>query len=176
MITTMLFATLAAGGAQAPIKAGTVAPAFTSTGSDGKQHELKDYTAKGDLFLYFISDTCPVNAEAEKFYNRLSKAYEGKATILGVINTTDKGYKAWQAKFKAPFVVVFDPDLRIIRSYKANASPWMVQVGKNGKVAKAWPGYSAPALKEINAAMAKVGEVPVAKIDFTGAPADMAFG
>ena len=64
---------------------------------------------------------------------------------------------------------------KIIRDYKANASPWMVHV-KSGKVAKAWAGYSIPYLKEINKSLAGAAGTPMAKVDFAGAPADVEFG
>ncbi len=176
MSTTTLLACLTMAVAQAPIKAGTLAPAFAANGTNGKAHTLKDYTAKGDVFLHFISTTCPVNAAAQKYYKRLSSAYTGKATILGVINTDAKGYTAWQKEFKVPYQSIYDPELKVIRSYKANASPWVIQVSKAGKIVQVWPGYSATALKEINAAMAKAAGTKIAQVDLSGAPAEMAFG
>ncbi len=178
MSTLLLLVSLAvsATAAQSPLKAGADAPDFSAKGTDGKAHALKEYTEKGDVFLYFIGDSCPVNAQAAKYYNRLHSAYLGKAPILGVINTDAKGYKEWQEKFKPPFNSLYDPDLKIIRSYKANASPWVIQVSKAGKIAKVWSGYSAPALKEINAAMAKAAGAKLATVDLSGAPAEMAFG
>jgi peroxiredoxin Q/BCP len=162
-------------GSQGVWKAGDRAPDFTAIDTNGKSHTLTSLLAQGDVFLYFISDTCPINAQAVKYFNRLSAAYKGKAQIIGVINTDKKGYAAWQKTFKAPFPVLLDPKLKVIRSYKANASPWMVQV-KDKKIARVWAGYSGPYLKEINEAMATAGDAAVAKVDFGGAPADYQFG
>jgi peroxiredoxin len=176
VLACVAVAALAVAGGQGLAKVGSEAPDFSAKGTDGKTHTLNSLSQKGDVFLYFISETCPVNADAVKYYNRLSAAYKGKATFVGVINGDEKVYKAWQKTYKSPFTVLYDPDLKIIRSYKANASPWMIQVSKTGKIAKVWPGYSTPALKEINAALAKAGGTKVAKVDLKGAPADMAFG
>lgn len=160
---------------QAGLKVGNVAPAFSAAATDGKTHSLQSLTGEKDVFLYFISESCPVNAQAFKYYERLSKAYAGKARLVGVINADAAGYKAWAKQFKASFPVLYDPDLKIIRAYKANASPWMVQVS-GGKVKQVWTGYSGPYLKQMSTAMASAGAVEVAKVDFSGAPADFMFG
>jgi peroxiredoxin len=175
MVALIAVASLAMAGQGLP-KVGSTAPEFSAVGTDGKTHTLKSVTGEKDVFLYFISETCPVNAQAFKYYKRLSESYKDKANLVGVINADENGFKTWQKQFNAPFTVLFDPDMKIIRSYKAQASPWMIQVSSEGKIKKIWTGYSGPFLKQINTAMAAAAGVAEANIDLKGAPADFMFG
>jgi peroxiredoxin len=154
----------------------TTAPAFSAMGSDGKTHTLSSLTAKGDVFLYFIKEDCPINDQALKYFNQLGAAYKDKATIVGVFNGNEAKFKRWQAKSKLPIMSLYDPDLKIVKSYKADASPWMIHVAKDGKVAKIWPGYSVAFLNEMNASMAGAAKVPAAKLDLAGAPNNTRYG
>ncbi|MCW5943176.1 MAG: redoxin domain-containing protein [Fimbriimonadaceae bacterium] len=157
-------------------KPGDKAPAFSAMGSDGKSHTLASLTKEGPAVLYFIKEDCPVNAEAVKYYNRMASAYKGKARLIGVINVDKVGYAGWAKRFKPTYPVLFDPSLKTIHGFKAKASPWAVEVGKDGKIAKVWPGYSANTLAQINARLAKAAGTTVAKVDLGGAPGGNTFG
>jgi peroxiredoxin len=158
--------------AEKPVKA----PDFSAKGSDGKTHTLKSLTAGKTLVLYFIGSTCPVNDEAVRYYKQVADAYKGKVNFIGVVDGDAAILKDWQKSHNVKFPVLFDPDLKIIRSYQAFASPWIVVVGPNGEVSKRQSGYSGPTLTELNALMAKSAGVTAAKLDFKGAPAEETFG
>lgn len=165
---------IAAGaGPSAPL-IGTKAPNFSAKGSDGKTHTLASVTKSGPVVLYFIQSTCPVNAEAMKYFNRVGAAYKG-ARLVGVIDENAAGYKEWAKEFKPTFPVLFDPNKTIIRAYQAQASPWAIHV-KNGEIAKVWDGYSAKYLTELNASVASAAKSAPKKLDFKGAPTLPAFG
>lgn len=157
-------------------KVGKTASDFKATGSDGKQHTLSSLTAKGPVFLYFIKTTCPVNAEAVKYFNRVAAGYKGKVAFVGIIDGEKEEYQTWQAKFKAPYTVILDPDMKIIKSYDALRSPWGVLVGQDKKIAKVWDGYSVGQLNDIAASIAGAGKVAAVKIDTAGAPNNAAAG
>lgn len=157
-------------------KAGAQAPDFTAKGSDGKTHSLKSLTAKGPFVLYFIGRTCPVNAKAVPYYNKVAQAYGDKVPIVGVINGDEAQYKEWQREFKSPFTVLYDPQMKIIKAYRAERSPWLIMVGKNGKIAKEWIGYSVGELDELSASIAGANKAKVQKLDFSGAPASPRYG
>jgi peroxiredoxin len=152
------------------------APAFTAKGSDGGTHSLKSLTNGKTLVLYFISSTCPVNEEAMAYFKQIGTAYTGKLNFVGVIDEEEPGYKEWKKKFGNKFSVLYDDELKIIRSYQAMASPWVVVVNPAGEIVRVDQGYSAASLGELNAFMAKTAGVPAAKIDLTDAPSDMSYG
>lgn len=161
---------------QETMRRGDKAPAFAGAAANGQNLTLSGLLAKGPVVLYFIKEDCPVNAEAIRYYNRLATGYGGKSRLVGVINADKKGYAAWARRFKPTFPVMLDPSLKVIRGYKAQASPWTVEVARDGKVANVWPGYSTKELKEINGRLALAAGAPVAKVDLSGAPSGSAFG
>ncbi len=166
---------LASEGAKEPPQV-VQAPNFTAKGSDGKTHTLQSLTGGKTLVLYFIGHTCPINAEAVKYYKQIGDAYKGKVSFYGVIDTDEKGYIEWKREFQNKFSVLYDPELSIIRSYQAIASPWIVIVSPNGEVSKRQSGYSGPLLTDLNATLARAAGVTPAKIDLKGAPAEETFG
>lgn len=153
------------------------APDFSAKGTDGKTHTLASLTKKDTaLVLYFIGNTCPTNAEAVPFYKEISKAYKGKVNFVGVIDADEETYKDWQNEFKTKFTVLYDPDLEIIKKYKALASPWAVLVSPDGEIVKKYAGFSGKSLQSLSNEMAKFTKTKAATINTKGAPEDDVFG
>ncbi len=153
-----------------------VAPSFQAMGTDGKTHTLASLTKDKQLVLYFIKVGCPVNAEAEKYFDRLYQAYKGKVNFYGVINADEAGYKQWKKSYKASYPVLLDPDKKIIRPYRATHSPFAVVVGPEAKVVLVEDGYSVGQLAGLGKTMAKAAKVPEKKLDLSGAPVDATAG
>jgi peroxiredoxin len=129
------------------------------------------------VVLYFIKADCPVNADAVQYYNKIASRYQdGNGTFLGVINGDERVYRQWQKEFDAPFEVAFDPDLKIISSYGAQRSPWIVALDSEGKVAFKQVGFSEKELQELNRYVAQAFGKPFVDISFSGAPAVPRFG
>jgi peroxiredoxin len=155
---------------------GDAAPSFTARGSDGRTHTLRSLTADRPLVLYFIQAGCPVNDRAVTFYNRVAEAYRGRVNFIGVIDADKAGFDAWQARFRAPFTTLLDPDKRIIRAYRARRSPWTILIGRDRRIIEEWAGYSASEISALGAAIARAANVPVRRIDTAGAPASSRAG
>lgn len=153
------------------------APDFSAKGTDGKTHTLASLTKKDKaLVLYFIGNTCPVNAEAIPFYKEISKAYKGKVNFVGVIDADEEVYKDWQKEFGTKFTVLYDPDLEIIKKYKAIASPWSILISPDGEIVKTYSGFSGKSLQSLSDEMAKFTKREAAQINTKGAPKDDIFG
>lgn len=151
-------------------KTGGKAPDFKATGSDGKAYTLKSFTGKKPTLLYFIGNTCPVNNQAVKYFNRVAAAYKGSVNFVGVIDGDKATYTAWNKQFKAPYLVLLDPDMKIIEAYGAQRSPWAILVDSKGTITKSWTGYSAKQINELGTALAGASKVTAKKIDVSGAP------
>ncbi|HRI43960.1 MAG TPA: redoxin family protein [Fimbriimonadaceae bacterium] len=151
-------------------KTGSNAPDFKATGTDGKPYTLKSFTGKKATLFYFIGSTCPVNAQAVKYFNRVATAYKGSANFVGVIDGDKAAYTTWNKQFKAPYLVLLDPKMKIIEAYGAERSPWAVLVDAKGKITKIWTGYSAKQINEIGGSLASASKVTAKKIDVSGAP------
>ena len=152
------------------------APAFSGKGPDGKTYDLATLTKNGPVYLFFIKKDCPVTAGAMHFYTDIAKAYGDKAPILGVFSGDADEYKDYNDEHHLPFPSVLDPKLDIIASYKVRSSPWMVEVKQDGAVGRSWHGYSQSYLKQINDAVSVAAHASAAKIDFSQAPTNPAFG
>ena len=175
--TTIVVCAVAAAGCLLSVGAaqgrppGEAAPDFNVKANDGKTYTLASVTKKGPAVLYFIKTGCPTNDQAIKYYIRIANAYKGaKVPFIGVINANLDGFKAWNAGFKVPFPVLLDPDETIIKSWKAQRSPWVIMVGKDKKIMKEWTGYSSPYLKELGELIAKNSGVKAKTCDFSGSP------
>lgn len=161
---------------QQALKQGATAPEFTGKTADGKEVTRASFLGKTGGLIYFINHDCPVNADAVAHFNKLASAYAGKVGFIGVINGDKSTFTTWQKKFNAPFPVVLDPDLKIIRAFKAQFSPWAMMVSKEGKIAKVWQGYSSGSLLEINQSLAAAASMKAAVLKFPGAPDDASGG
>lgn len=161
------------------VMVGKAAPAFSAPGSDGKTHTLDSLTAGGDtVILYFISETCPVNAEALPHFKKIGAAHKNnsKAKLIGVFNGTKAEFDAWNKTNKVTFTTLFDPELEIIRSYRAAFSPWSLVVDPDKKISRSWAGYSKASLQNLNALMAQKGGIKTPTLTYPGAPAEMSGG
>jgi peroxiredoxin len=158
-------------------KAGEKAPAFSAKANDGKTYTLASVTKKGPAVLYFIKTDCPTNEQAVKYYLRIAEAYKGsKVPFIGVINGDENACKEWNKAFNVKFPILLDPEMKIIRSWKAERSPWVIMVGKDGKIVKEWPGYSNAYLTELSGLIAKGAGVKTKKCDFSGSPTNPRYG
>jgi peroxiredoxin len=122
---------------------GTVAPAFTLKGVDGKNHSLADYKGKV-VVLEWINPNCPVsNRHArEKTMTDLVKQH-GEVVWLGINSTSPSSgdflkpaeHQAYDQKFGITYPVLYDETGQVGHAYGARTTPHMFIVGADGKVA-----------------------------------------
>ena len=156
--------------AQRDLPVGAKAPNFSAKGTDGKTHSLASLTKKGATYLYFIKIGCPVNHRAAPHFNKIASSYGAQANMVGVINGSLEDAKAWAKEYGAKFTILADPDLKIIRAYGAQHSPWAAAVAKNGTVQKVWNSGSPTTLTALNKLAATTAGKKMASLSFDGAP------
>jgi peroxiredoxin len=157
------------------LKSGDKAPAFSASTLDGKAVSLAELAKSGPVYLYFIKSDCPINARALPHVKGVFGSYKN-APLVGVINEPSGAAKQWQNANGTSFRMVLDPEMKVIRSYQATASPWIIEVKKGGTIGKIWPGFSQTTLQELNQSIAVATGKPVAKLDFSSAPRGMRYG
>lgn len=157
-------------GSDEALSQGKKAPVFSAMGTDGETHTLAGHLKEGTTFMYFIKEGCPVNHQAAPHVQKLAAAYKEKANIVGVYNGSVSDAKSWLKRYKSTYTLIEDPALKVIRSYGAEYSPWLVAVNKDGTIAKVFEGASPRELEEINKMMAKNSGEKLATINFAGAP------
>ncbi|RMG25787.1 MAG: hypothetical protein D6724_03260 [Armatimonadetes bacterium] len=159
------------------VKPGALAPDISGKLTTGATFHLKETVKTKPVLLYFISTSCPVTAEATKYYDRLAKAYAASGVqVIGIVNDGQEGYTTWQKTHKVSFGSLLDPDYKIINAYGVFASPSSVLIAPGGKVEKVWVGWGQKEIREASEGIAKHLKKTPAKLDLNGAPAAGAVG
>ncbi len=130
---------------------GKKAPAFTLEGSDGKTHSLKEYAGKKLVIYFYPKDNTPgCTKEACSFRDLHQELQEMNAVVLGVSKDSLKSHDKFIEKFGLPFVLLSDPDTKMMQAYGAFGEKKMygktvqgtirstLVVGADGKVLKHW--------------------------------------
>lgn len=98
--------------------AGTPAPDFSLTTSDGSQVSLKDYRGKWVVLYFYPKDfTSGCTMEARNFQRDLTKYEEAGAAVLGVSVDTAQSHKDFCAKEGLNFKLLADPDATVSTEY-----------------------------------------------------------
>src|ERR1043165_1100222 len=124
------------------LKIGDAAPAFELPGTDGKNHQLSDYTGGEALVVLFTSNHCPTSHSIEKRLQRFWDEYKPKGVKLVAINPNppdglsrdELGYgefgdsfaemKPYAEKNHWTFDYLYDGDRRLTaRAYGCLATP-----------------------------------------------------
>jgi peroxiredoxin len=155
---------------------GADAPGFSGTATDGKEYSLKSLTAEKPAFVVFWKNPCPHNPRAAALLNAINKAYDGKAQLIGIVNSPEDGTKKFVEQFSLNFPHLSDPDKATIKAYALRFSITIMEIGKDGKIAKVFPGYGKDAMTALNEAMAKAAGMSVADVDLSAAPGRATWG
>jgi peroxiredoxin Q/BCP len=98
--------------------AGTMAPDFSLTSSDGSQVSLKDFKGKWVVLYFYPKDfTSGCTLEAQNFQRDLAQYQNSKAIILGVSVDSAQSHKDFCAKEGLNFKLLSDPDGKVSTEY-----------------------------------------------------------
>jgi thioredoxin-dependent peroxiredoxin len=98
--------------------AGTPAPDFSLTKSEGSQASLKDYRGKWVVLYFYPKDfTSGCTLEAKNFQRDLAKYDHVRAVVLGVSVDTAQSHKDFCAKEGLNFKLLADPDAKVSAQY-----------------------------------------------------------
>jgi len=147
-----------------------VAPTFTVTDAFGEKVTLASPQGTKPQFIYFIQDGCPCSVEVEPLFQDLQKRYKDKIDFIGVIDKDRKVARQWHTDYRMRANIVPDEKMAIIQAYKATNSAFSSLVTSDGRVVKAWPGYSIGILTEMNKLMAAEVGLKPAPFDTKYAP------
>jgi len=94
------------------------APDFTAPDQDGNIHSLKDYKGqKVVLYFYPKDDTETCTKEACNLRDNYAALKKKGIEILGVSADSEKSHKKFEKKYSLPFILLADPDKKIINDY-----------------------------------------------------------
>ncbi len=131
---------------------GKPAPAFELAGSDGKTHRLADYAGKTVVLYFYPRDNTPGCTKEACGFRDLHGTLEGiNAVVLGVSKDSLKSHDKFIGDFRLPFVLLSDPDAKVMAAYGAYGEKVMygkkttgvirstVIIGPDGTIVKQWP-------------------------------------
>ncbi len=130
---------------------GKKAPEFKLAGSDGKNHALADYAGKTVVLYFYPKDDTPgCTKEACGFRDLSNDLAARNAVVLGVSRDSVESHDKFISKFNLPFVLLSDPEARVMTKYGAYGKKMMygkevegvirstVVIGPDGKIIKHW--------------------------------------
>lgn len=102
------------------IEEGSVAPDFSLNGSDGKTHRLGDFRGR-NVVLYFYpkDDTAGCTIEAKGFNESLEELEKLGVVVVGVSKDDLESHKRFCDKYSLRFLLLSDPDSKVIKEYDA---------------------------------------------------------
>ena len=133
------------------IEEGQPAPDFTLVDATGKKVSLKNFAGK-DVILYFYpkDDTPGCTKEACGFRDNGKALAKANAVVLGVSADSAASHQKFIAKYKLPFLLLSDPERKVMEEYGAYGEKMMygkkttgvirstVWIGPDGRVKKHW--------------------------------------
>ena len=137
------------------IEQGKAAPAFTLKDANGNKVSLKDFRGKNVIVYFYPKDDTPgCTKEACKFRDLTSEIRDAdsntETVVIGISPDDEVSHKKFILKYKLPFILLSDPDKKVMTKYEAYGEKMMygrktvgvirstVWVGPNGKVLKHW--------------------------------------
>jgi peroxiredoxin Q/BCP len=130
---------------------GQKGPEFELDGSDGIRHSLKDYRGRTVVLYFYPRDNTPgCTLEACGFRDLHQKLKKAGIEVLGVSKDSLASHEKFSKNFQLPFVLLSDPDARVLRAYGAWGKKRMygktaegairstVIIGPDGRVQKHW--------------------------------------
>ena len=100
------------------LKEGQKAPAFTGIDQDGKKVSLADFKGhKLVLFFYPQDDTPTCTVQACNLRDNHSLLKRHGFTVIGISPDDWKSHQKFREKFHLPFILLADPEHKIIDKY-----------------------------------------------------------
>jgi thioredoxin-dependent peroxiredoxin len=131
---------------------GAKAPDFILEGSDGAKHSLGDYIGKTVIIYFYPRDNTPgCTREACGFRDLKPDLDRMGVALLGVSKDSMKSHDKFINDFGLPFVLLSDPEGRMMTAYGAYGEKMMygkktvgvirstVIIGPDGNVVRHWP-------------------------------------
>ena len=133
------------------VEEGKAAPIFTLKDSNGKDVALRDLRGN-DVIMYFYprDDTPGCTKEACGFRDLWNEIKKLDTVILGISPDSEESHKKFSAKYKLPFILLSDPNKKVMTKYGAYGEKMMygkkttgvirstVWIGPDGKVRRHW--------------------------------------
>lgn len=100
------------------INEGSIAPDFSLSGSDGKEHTLSNYKGKKVILYFYPRDNTPgCSREAEAFRDTHDEILNLNAIVLGISRDSLASHDKFITKFNLPFILLSDSSEETCKLY-----------------------------------------------------------
>ena len=91
---------------------------FTLFDKDGKEVSLSDFLGKKVVLYFYPKDNTPgCTRQAQAFASLYEKFKEKNAEIIGISKDSAESHRKFAGKYSLPFVLLSDPDRKVIEEY-----------------------------------------------------------
>ncbi len=112
-----------------PLAVGTVAPAFTTTDSNGNTVSLSDFLGKTVVLYFYPKDDTPGCTKQACSFRDAQEQYTNKdIVVLGVSADDEASHQAFTQKYNLNFPLLADTDKSIIAAYDVDAGGYAKRV------------------------------------------------
>lgn len=100
------------------LKSGDKAPDFKAKDQNGNTVSLKDFRGKKLVLYFYPEDDTPVcTVQACNYRDNFSELKKLGYEVVGVSPQDAESHKKFAAKFKLPFALLADEEMRVINAY-----------------------------------------------------------
>lgn len=96
----------------------TKAPSFTLSDEEGQAHSLEDYCGQKIVLYFYPRDNTPgCSNQACGFRDLYPSFLEKNAVVIGISKDSVNSHKKFKEKYDLPFILLSDPDKKVIEAY-----------------------------------------------------------
>lgn len=124
------------------LEVGDKIPSFSLTDQNGKEFNIADHIGKHALIIYFYpkDESMVCTKEACAFRDSFNDFTKAGAIVIGINSGTVASHKHFADKEKLPFVLLSDPDNKVLKQFGVKGAFFMTGretfvVDLSGKVA-----------------------------------------
>ena len=100
------------------LEAGVKAPEFTLQDKDGNSVSLKDFSGKKVVIYFYPKDATPgCTRQACSFRNNYGEYKKLGIEVIGISKDSVKSHANFAAKQELPFILLADPERKVIEAY-----------------------------------------------------------
>jgi peroxiredoxin len=140
-------------GKMAALSAGTLAPDFSLTTTDGKSFNLKDALARGPVVAFFFKISCPVCQYTAPFVQRIFQAARNSnVTIVGISQDNVRDTRIFLEEFGGTYPVLIDDiktSYQVSSAYGLTNVPTLFWIGQDGEIEISSVGWSKADIEQI---------------------------
>lgn len=97
---------------------GMTAPDFELEDQNGQKIRLSDFRGKKVILYFYPKDnTAGCTVQAQTYREKFPEIEKENAVVIGISKDTVKSHKKFEEKYDLPFILLADPDRKVLQEY-----------------------------------------------------------